>query len=785
MCPRSISRPKLKSIKYMAVSIKGIQNMNQIRNKIVSVILITILSIGQLSLPAFVLASELPSSPEAPSTPSLPGSDETPDEPDVPEIPDLPQDTVEETQEETIDSEEPNLDEVVEPEIPETPSLPGEESSDGEFVEDESAGEYISDSQDSEEYTGDSTPSQTGSVSEDGSSSDPKIITGDAESQGAIINTGNNNYSSTPSGSSGSGVSILSGENGSDSTNTGAVVLDDTSSTTQTNNADVESSLILDSNSGENSASRNVGDVLIDTGDAEVTGTIVNAVNTNVDGVAVSEFNVSDDQIGDIILDFGSYCITGCSAWSVDVVNEGNGSDSTNTGTVDLTLDNDTTQVNNATLTNDLILSANSGDNTADDNTGGDIEIVTGDASVSGNIVNFVNNNLAGNVIYGVVNIFGDLVGDIILSESLLAALGYSGTDISVGNIGNGTGSTNSGTVDLTQADTFNQLNDATILNNIDLDGTTGGNSTSANTGGDSSITTGDVDIDANVLNIANTNIIGGTWWIVLINEAGNWFGKILGAPDGSNYAGSSGTQFALNPDGTINVTNEGNGADSTNIGIVTADVTNTTNQTNTANITNNIDLSANTGGNSASRNTGGNSSITTGDAKIMLNLINFVNNNFAGGNVVLTVVNVFGSWLGDFVTPGSKKENNNLAASSNPSNPSGSTQGSGNDSGGASGSQTSTASNSSNSSSTSTAASNTIVPPALIAVLGALSGNLQNSGGAQVAGFVTSAPDAGTTIDSLTGKKKIKINLAWAFLLIPFAGGLFIINRRLIHPAR
>src|SRR4029077_16659587 len=80
----------------------------------------------------------------------------------------------------------------------------------------------------------------------------------------------------------------------------------------------------------------------------------------------------------------------------------------------------------------------------------------------------------------------------------------------------------------------------------------------------------------------------------------------------------------------------------------------NITSQTNAAGIVNNINLAANTGGNNTSYNTGGNSSIATGDANIIANLVNFVNNNVTGGGkLVVTVVNVFGSWLGNFVTPG------------------------------------------------------------------------------------------------------------------------------------
>lgn len=41
----------------------------------------------------------------------------------------------------------------------------------------------------------------------------------------------------------------------------------------------------------------------------------------------------------------------------------------------------------------------------------------------------------------------------------------------------------------------------------------------------------------------------------------------------------------------------------------------------------------------------------------MVANIVNFVNNNIVGGGkLYVTVVNVFGSWLGDFVAPGQNK---------------------------------------------------------------------------------------------------------------------------------
>ncbi|MBI4136607.1 hypothetical protein HY469_00940 [Candidatus Roizmanbacteria bacterium] len=411
---------------------------------------------------------------------------------------------------------------------------------------------------------------------------------------------------------------------------------------------------------GNNSASGNTGgDVSIETGDANTTGTIMNFLNTNAAGVMVSEFNIADDHMGDYVLDFDANCISGCGG-STAIANTGNGSDSTNTGSVDMTSTDQTFQTNDANIGNEMVLLADSGNNTADANTGGNSTINTGDANVAANILNFANTNLAGNVVYGVVNVFGDLIGDIIFPEEYCG--GACDTNVALANTNNGSGSTNTGNYSQTDTSETFQFNTADIDNNILLDANTGENETSGNTNGNSQIETGDVDLDVNTMNIVNSNLIGSDWFLVLVNEAGNWIGKILGG-DGSNMAGSPGTEFTVDQNGDIYVSNTANGSGSTNSGNVNVTNTDTTVQDNQAQIVNNLDLTANTGNNSTSNNTGGDNSIATGDANIVANIVNFVNNNIVGdGTLFVTVVNVFGSWTGNFKTPWAEGETQELA---------------------------------------------------------------------------------------------------------------------------
>jgi hypothetical protein len=510
-----------------------------------------------------------------------------------------------------------------------------------------------------------------------------------------------------------------------------------------------------------------VGNSSVTTGDANTTGTVVTAVNTNVDGVAVAEFNIADDHNGDIILDFGQNCVQGCNGQAVNVNNSGNGANSNNNANGTTANNNNTNQNNNATVGSTLNLSADSGNNNTSFNTGGDSSITTGDANVSANVLTFANNNIAGNVIYGVVNIFGDLVGDIILTEEAMNAAcgGSCAGNTTTTNSGNGANSNNNASSSTANNNNTFQSNDASINNGLELNAITGDNDSNFNTDGNSNIITGASDVTANVLNIANSNITGGNWWLVIVNEGGRWIGKIMGSPDGANMAGSEGTEFEVDPiTGAVTAKNNSNGADSENNANTSTTNNNTTNQTNTANINNELNLSANTGGNKANYNTGGDSNIVTGDAKIVANIVNFVNNNITGGGkLVVTVINVFGSWLGDFVAPGQQQRSH---ATNNDSNNNGN-------------SISNTSSN--NSSSTVASAKGTIAAEvknngtvtyeeSSDAVVGTVKGS--NTKGSNLH-EATVAKSVGQDGSAAVADKKIHINLAWVKIYKKNVSGL------------
>jgi len=603
-------------------------------NKITAVLAITTVFLlnGNLFVYAQALPQE-PSAPSAPKEPATPSAPQSPKEPVEPSAPKAPQ----------------------EPALPKEPTLPIEPV----VVPIE---EYAANENNLLLNQGGMNGLVSGSQNGGGNTnSDVVVNTGSATTSGIINNIGNSNLAASQNSASlvpaGGSSIIKNADNGANSSNSGVLNQNSSSVNGQTNSATVKNDLNQFSNSGDNVNNSNTGgSVTINTGNANTSGSIVNMLNTNASGVVISEFNIADNHTGDYILDFNSNCILGCYPPSF-LFNSGNGSGSGNSVNTSAYSDSATFQNNTADIENNMNLLANTGNNTSDRNTGTNSSINTGNANVSANIANFANNNLAGNVYLGVVNIYGNLNGDIVLPSNYTCS-NCSGNGLIAGNSGNGDNSTSVASVNSSDNYLLSQTNAANIQNNININAETGNNSTSRNTNGENSIQTGEANILTQVLNVANNNIAGGDWWLVIVNEAGNWIGKILGAPEGSSFAASSGMSITSGESGEIIVNNIGNGENSNSSIAVNQLNVESLEQSNNANIVNNVNLMANTGGNSASRNTGGSNSITTGDANVILNIINFVNNNVSGnGRLFVTLVNVFGSWIGDFVTPGSAKE--------------------------------------------------------------------------------------------------------------------------------
>ncbi len=614
-----------------------------------------------------------------------------------------------------------------------------------------------------------------GNQSETGNVGNTTITTGNSTNSANTTNLANTNSAAGPT--SNGGLSATNTGNGTNSINNSSVDSFANQTTNQTNNANIGNNLNLGTVTGQNNASGNVGDSAIVSGNANTSGTIVNIANTNLSGISVSEFNVADNHTGDLVLDFAGNCILGCNAMGpTSLTNSGNGLGSQNNTTLNQATSNTTTQTNDTAVSNSLLLTANTGNNASNGNTGGDSKISTGNANVSGSALSFLNNNLAGQVVLGIVNIFGNLIGNIILPD----APATPASQQTLANDSNGANSTNNASLNQSNTSNILQSNTSNIQNDLVLGATTGGNQVNSNTGGDNTAQSGSANVESQTLNVTNTNVSDGNIWLVLVNKAGQWVGQILGAPTDASFAGSAGTDFKVSPSGEITVTNSGNGLGSQNNTTLNQASSNSTNQTNNAGLVNHLNLTANTGENSANGNTGGNSNITTGDAKVVANLVNFVNNNITGkGKLIVTIVNVFGSWFGNFVTPGA--QSSDAPAALNRQDSSSSTGGAGSPQQTAASQQTpnqprtiSESGQTTPDSATSKTGASITSPQNPAVAFGQVLGQEfnrvfeNNQPSIQVAGYKSTETGSSTNPSLLTKKKNIEINLAWLLIIVP-----------------
>ena len=206
-----------------------------------------------------------------------------------------------------------------------------------------------------------------------GNVGDTSINTGDATANGTLINSANQTSVSSPCSVCVDDVSVKNSGNGTNSTNSAGVDIDSGSAVTVNNDANVNNDLDIGADSGNNEASYNVGDSEIETGDANVSGVVITSANET--GLGIVEYNIVDDQMGDVILivpDNLFACSTCGAGGDVDVQNADNGAESTNSASVDLASDSNTDITNDANIVNNLDLVANSGYNDTSYNTGGD-----------------------------------------------------------------------------------------------------------------------------------------------------------------------------------------------------------------------------------------------------------------------------------------------------------------------------------------------------------------------------------------------------------------------------
>src|SRR4030042_2656187 len=514
------------------------------KSKIIKNTLIILASLVVVLYPLSIssnVAYALPSLPGTPSTPSLPN---TPDNPDIPNLP---------------GEEETNNQGWGSNQNPSGGSDTGTESSNSNTGADSNNTSDTTIDNDVETSIDNNADIDnladvdvnSGDNNADKNTGDGGVSTGDARIDGSVETNANSvSLGALECSTECDVIDITSLESGNSNTGSGSdnsssTSLDNDSELGIYNDAGMDNLVMLDANSGDNSASLNTGDGIIDTGDADIILTAINAAN-NIN-VGYEVFNIFDDQTGDIVINFDDIALAGLFGGTFSSSNDTTGADSTNNASTNATNSNTVLIDNEGNIVNNYYLDANTGNNTADKNTG-DGSIATGDANVVLNLINFLNNVFlggGGELLLGVVNIFGSLSGDIVLT----GLNGASGTPYSYGfSSGNGTtgaDSINDASTNLTNDTGISLSNSAEVLNNITLDANTGNNNADKNTGS-GQINTGNTDVNLNLATITNNTGVGdgGTIWMVLVNNLGTWTGQLF---DTNSSSGAYSPFFTFN----------------------------------------------------------------------------------------------------------------------------------------------------------------------------------------------------------------------------------------------
>ncbi|MBW3538525.1 hypothetical protein KY386_03480 [Candidatus Parcubacteria bacterium] len=444
---------------------------------------------------------------------------------------------------------------------------------------------------------------------------------------------------------------------GPGSTNTAAASTSGTGFFDLFSRAVVTNNINSQARSGDASVSGNTvgGDAA--SGAASVIANLLNLLNSawswSNGGLNFFARNIFGSHTGDIMLSPGSAtggggCLGLCgTATGGSAGNLNTGPDSTNTATS--TTDNGLT-VNaraDGEINNNLNLLARSGDASVSGNTVGG-GATSGDALALVNILNLINASIgAGQSFFGLINVFGDLNGDILFpagfldtaigSGSCSVCAGAGGTTLS--NANTGPGSTNTATGSTDNAVAVDSQNSVGFNNNIETAALSGDAAVSQNTVGGQAAT-GDAATRNNLYNLANTSLFGDNAILVLVNVMGHWVGGIM------NLAGLGGSSGALLTGNAV-VSNDTTGPDSANtVSTGTANNLDVNSNVN-GSINNNVRAGAISGDATVSGNTEAGDA-TSGDATVVSSVANLFNSSLNLKNWFgVLVVNVFGDWFG------------------------------------------------------------------------------------------------------------------------------------------
>jgi hypothetical protein len=241
---------------------------------------------------------------------------------------------------------------------------------------------------------------------------------------------------------------------------------------------------------------------------------------------------------------------------AINITVSGNGAGSNSDVEFDYETETVVSQTNSVSIKNDIDQDADTGNNSIEENTGGDIQVETGSVEQSASVTTVAGANSAAVETCGC-----DL-------------------DLTVAIEKNGADSENDVDFEFDSDVELYQANYVDVDNDVDQDADTGDNELEENTGGDLSLTTGDVEQE-----------------VTLHTEAG------------MNMASIGGSEGGIDLDLTI----AENGADSENDIEVELEMETLAVQNNSVDVDNDVDQDADSGDNEIDENTGGDVDVETG----------------------------------------------------------------------------------------------------------------------------------------------------------------------------
>ncbi len=313
--------------------------------------------------------------------------------------------------------------------------------------------------------------------------------------------------------------------------------------------------------------------------------------------------NINGDVTGDLLLDPSQISNTGpLSSSSINSKNQNN-----------LTVNSQ----GNGLIDNTITLDSTSGNATVSNNTTGG-NATSGNADAVANIVNIINSAITtGQSFLGVININGNLNGDILLPPNFLDQLISSSAPRATVNLSQTQNNNLVANLDSTQ----------NINNSVDLNAHTGTATVDSNTNAGAA-TTGAAATNLTIFNLTGRQVVGANSLMVFVNVLGSWVGLIVDAPTGSNTAAFCGGVCQIN-------SNTDNNA--------------TINDTAVNTINNNLRINSTSGDAAVTNNTNGGGA-TSGNATASANLMNINNSQLSlSGWFGLLFINVLGNWHGSF----------------------------------------------------------------------------------------------------------------------------------------